>query len=369
MKKNHFLFCPGPVMVSDRLRQALLHPDMCHRVPEFERCIQNAQKNLLKIYKANEAFTILLITGSGTAANETVVSSYFGPEDKVLLIKNGEFGERLEELLEIHEVKTTSLSYDWGVGADVADIEMHLKQDKGITTIMMVFHETSTSIINPVSRVGALAARYGKHYVVDGVSAVGGEDVDVVRDHIDFCTCSSNKCLASLPGVGIICARKSELERTMNNRTRVTYLNLHRLYKMSKTLHQTPNTPSVTMFLALEAAAERLLEEGLENQISRHKRCARIIRRGVKEMGLELLAGDEIASNTVTSVFLPDIIQLDVFIEKMEDRGFTLYPGKGVLKAKNMFQIANMGEVNEEMCVYLLKVMKETIDELQTQRC
>lgn len=366
MEKNHFLFCPGPVMVSDHLRQALLHPDMCHRVPAFEKCIQNIQKNLLKIYSADEAYTILLITGSGTAANETVISSYFSSQDKVLLVKNGEFGERLEELLGIHEVKTTIIGYDWGASVDVSDIEARLKQDSEITTIMMVFHETSTSIINPVSRVGDLAARYGKHYVVDGVSAVGGEDVDVVRDHIDFCTCSSNKCLASLPGVGIICAKKSELERTKNNRTRVAYLNLHRLYKMSEALHQTPNTPSVTMFLALEAAADRLLEEGLENQISRHKRCARIIRDGVREMGLELLADDEIASNTVTSVFLPEKMQMEEFIGKMEDRGFTLYPGKGVLKAKNMFQIANMGEVNEEMCGYLLKAIKETIDELKT---
>ncbi|MBW2635370.1 MAG: alanine--glyoxylate aminotransferase family protein, partial [Deltaproteobacteria bacterium] len=117
----------------------------------------------------------------------------------------------------------------------LADIERKLRERPGITTIAMVFHETSTSVINPVSQVGNLADRYGKAYIVDGVSAVGGEDINVVRDHIDFCTCSSNKCLASLPGVGVICARKSKLEATKANSTRVAYLNLHRLYKMSAT--------------------------------------------------------------------------------------------------------------------------------------
>ncbi len=365
MEKDHFLFCPGPVMVSDRLRQALLHPDMCHRVPAFERCMQNIQENLLKIYKADNDYTILLITGSGTAANETVISSYFGPQDKALLVKNGAFGERLEELLDIHGVETSVIGYDWGRPVSPSDIETRLQQDPEITTVVMVFHETSTSMVNPVSEVGKLAARHGKHYVVDGVSAVGGEDVDMVRDHIDLCTCSSNKCLASLPGVGIICARRSELERTKHNRIRVAYLNLHRLYKMSETLHQTPNTPSVTMFMALEAAVERLLEEGLDNQISRHKRCARIIREGVRKMGLELLIDDDLAANTVTSVFLPDEIPLEAFIDAMEHRGFTLYPGKGILKEKNMFQIANMGEVNEDMCAYLLKALAETIAELK----
>ncbi len=60
---------------------------------------------------------------------------------------------------------------------------MKLKEKPEITTVMMVFHETSTSVINPVSQVGELTHRYGKAYIIDGVSAVGGEDVNVVRMH------------------------------------------------------------------------------------------------------------------------------------------------------------------------------------------
>ncbi len=365
MTDKQYLFCPGPVMVSEKVRQALLHPDMCHRVPSFENVIQDTQKNLLKICNANENYTILLITGSGTAANETVLSSYFSADDEVLLISNGEFGGRLEELLQIHEVKADILKYEWGERVDISDVEKRLKANTRITTVMMVFHETSTSVINPVREVGRLAHRYGKTYVVDGVSAVGGEDVDVVRDHIDFCTCSSNKCLASFAGVGIICAKISELEKIRNNPTRVAYLNLARLYHMSKTLHQTPNTPSVTMFITLQAAVERVLEEGLEAQINRYKQCAQLIRDGVRQMGLELLVADNVASNTVSSVFLPAEIPMADFIAKMEERGFTVYAGKGPLKPKNMFQIANMGEVNAEMCSIFLKTMQATLAEFK----
>jgi 2-aminoethylphosphonate-pyruvate transaminase len=365
MKDKQYLFCPGPVMVSDKVRTELFHPDMCHRVPSFENIIQNIQKDLLKIYNANDNYAILLITGSGTAANETVVSSYFSADDEVLLISNGEFGGRLEELLRIHEVKADVLKYEWGELPDVLDVENKLKDNPHITTIMMVFHETSTSVMNPVKEVGELAHSFGKTYIVDGVSAVGGEDVDVVRDYIDFCTCSSNKCLASFAGVGIICAKIAKLEKTQTNKPRVAYLNLHRLYHMTKTLHQTPNTPSVTMFIALQAALERLFEEGLAEQINRHKRCARIIRDAVREMGLELLVDDSVASNTVSSVFLPPEIPMVGFIGKMEEKGFTVYPGKGPLKPKNMFQIANMGEINEEMCHVFLKTMQETLAEFK----
>jgi 2-aminoethylphosphonate-pyruvate transaminase len=361
MKEKQYLFCPGPVMVSEKVRQALLHPDMCHRVPSFENIIQNVQNKLLEVYKANEDYAILLITGSGTAANETVISSYFTDDDEVLLISNGEFGDRLEELLQIHKVKADILKYEWGKRPDVSDVERKLKANRHITTMMMVFHETSTGVVNPVKEVGELAARYGKTYIVDGVSAVAGEDVDVVRDHIDFCTSSSNKCLASFPGVGIICANKSKTERTQKNKTRVAYLNLYRLYQMSENLHQTPNTPSVTMFIALEAAVQRLLEEGLAEQINRHQRCARMIRDGVRKMGLRLLIEDKVASNTVSSVFLPAEISMADFIGAMEEKGFTVYAGKGPLKPQNMFQIANMGEIDEEMCHVFLKTMEETL--------
>ena len=367
MGKDHYLFCPGPVMVSERVRRVLPHPDVCHRVPSFERVIQNIQNNLLKVYKANEEYTVLLITGSGTAANETVISSYFVPGEEALLVNNGEFGCRLEEILDIHGVKTTVLNYDWGTRAEVADVEDQLRRDPKIKAILMVFHETSTSVVNPVREVGEVAHRFGKTYIVDAISALAGEDLDVVRDHIDFCTCSANKCLSSLPGVGIICAKVSKIEETRNHKPRVAYLNVHKLYEASTRYHQTPNTPSVTMFYALDAAVEELLDEGLENRIDRHRHCARIIREGVKQMGLRILVDETIASSTVTSVLLPKEMKLEVFIQGLDDRGYTVYPGKRHLKQKNMFQIANMGQVYEDMCHSFLKAMAETLEGLGPQ--
>jgi 2-aminoethylphosphonate-pyruvate transaminase len=363
MQQEHCLFCPGPVMVAPEVRLALIHKQICHRVPEFESVLRNTQENLLKIFKADDRYTVLLITGSGTAANETIISSQFTPKDKVLLVNNGVFGDRLEEILGIHDVPTTVIRYKWGERADPKNIEACLEKDPEITAIAMVFHETSTSVINPTTAVGALARRYKKRYFVDGVSAVGGEDLDVIRDNIDICSCSSNKCLGSLAGVGIICVTKAELETSSTAKPRISYLSLSSLYNFSERFHQTPNTPSVTMFIALDAAVKRLLREGLENQIERYRRCAKILRDGVGELGLEMLVDEAIASNTVTSVFLPPRIDMNAFLRELESKGFTVYPGKGQLLEKNMFQIANMGQVDEGMCRRFLKAFKETITE------
>jgi 2-aminoethylphosphonate-pyruvate transaminase len=367
MSGKHYLFSPGPVMVSDRVRNSLLHDDIGHRVPEFEKVIQNLQKNLLKVYKANDKYTILLITGSGTTANEAVISSYFGHKQQALLLNNGEFGNRLEEMLNIHEIESTVLKYNYGVKPDLQEVEEQLKRNLKLHAVIMTFQESAASFINPVEEVGKLAKRYNKTYIVDAVSALGGEDVDVVRDNIDFCTCSANKCIGSLPGVGIICAKRSKLEEMKNNKPRTAYLNLNRLYEMSEKHHQTTNTPSTTMFYALEAAVQELLEEGIENRIKRYKKCASILREGVKKMGLKMFIDEKDASNTITSVLLPKEMNLDTFVERMEKKGYTVYPGKGYLRDLNLFQIGNMGYIFEEMCYPFLKTMSETLDELRNK--
>jgi len=231
MERGNFLFCPGPVNVADQVRKACLHPQVGHRVPYFENVIANLQTNLRQVFQAGEDHVILLITGSGTAANETVISSCFTKDDEVLVVAAGEFGYRLVELYTIHGVPTRVVGYEWGEIPIVTDVEKALKDHPSITTIATVYHETSTSVIHPIREIGNLARKYNRKYFVDAISALGGEDINVDRDHIDFCTCSSNKCLVSLAGVGIICARKSLIEETKDNPTRVAYLSLHRLYE------------------------------------------------------------------------------------------------------------------------------------------
>ncbi len=365
MERGNFLFCPGPVNVDDQVRKACLHPQVGHRVPFFENVLANLQKILRQVFQAGEDHVILLITGSGTAANETVISSCFTENDEVLVVAAGEFGYRLVELYTIHGVPTRVVEYEWGEIPNVEDVEKALKENPSITTIATVYHETSTSVIHPISEIGDLAKKYDKKYFVDAISALGGEDINVDRDHIDFCTCSSNKCLASLAGVGIICARKSLIEETKDKPTRVAYLSLHRLYEAFMKNGQTANTPSVTMFIALNAAVERLLAEGVKNQIQRHKNCACILREGLRKLGLPMLIGDEAASNVVTSFLLPDEIKADDFIQALENKKYTLYAGKGPLQERNLVQIANMGAIDEAMCHKCLTVIRETLVELK----
>ena len=44
------LLNPGPVNVSERVRKALLQPDMCHREPECAELIGNIRRKLLQAF-------------------------------------------------------------------------------------------------------------------------------------------------------------------------------------------------------------------------------------------------------------------------------------------------------------------------------
>ncbi len=128
--------------------------------------------------------TAVVVSGSGTAANETALSSIVRPGEAVLLLTNGEFGERLRGILEVYGFPLHVLDFGWAVPYDQAAIRQTLAEHPSIGWVCMVYHETSTGMRNPVGAVGALTAGAGRKLFVDCVSAIGGEPLDVVRDRL-----------------------------------------------------------------------------------------------------------------------------------------------------------------------------------------
>lgn len=352
------LFSPGPVLVKDNVREALLHYDICHRSPEFEELFEDMQKNINKLFNADDSYYSVIVSGSGTSANETVLSSVFQKGDEVLLIKNGVFGERLEEILRKYEVPMVEASFEWAEYPDVAKIEELIAANPKVKVVAMVFHETSTGMINPVKEVGALCKKYNKWFYVDSVSAAAGEDINVVENNITFTSSVGGKCVGAFPGSAYICAKEEVLKSITKEQGKNVYLNLAKHYASAKESHQTPNTPNVTLFWALNQALKNILDEGLDKQIHRYKKCADILRTGMRDLGLKMLLPEKYMSNTVTSVFLPEGKDLNLFIKDMESCGYVVYPGKGKYMDMGMFQVANMGEIYEEDCKEFLKALK-----------
>lgn len=357
------LFSPGPIMVKENVRAALAHYDICHRSPEFEELFERATAKINKLFKADDSYRSVIISGSGTSSNETVLSSIFNEGEKVLLVRNGEFGNRLLEIIQKYDIPLVDCEFEWAEVPDLDKVEEALKADPAIKVVAMVFHETSTCMINPVKAVGDLADKYGKWFYVDCVSAAAGEIIDVKDMHITFATSVGGKCLGAYPGSAYICGKREALDTLTPEMGKNVYLNLAKHYQKAEACNQTPNTPNVNLFWALDVALDNALADGgIEARNARYKECSAILREGMKKLGLKFLLEDELMSCTVTSVFLPEGKELAQFIKDLDAEGYTVYAGKGKFEAMGMFQVANMGEIYPEDCREFLKVLEKVLN-------
>lgn len=357
------LFSPGPIMVKENVRAALAHYDICHRGAEFEELFARATAKINKLFKADDSYRSVIISGSGTSSNETVLSSIFNEGEKVMLIRNGVFGERLLEIIQKYEIPLVDCEFEWGEYPSIEKVEEMLAANPEVKTVAMVFHETSTGMVNPVKAVGEVAKKYNKWFFVDCVSAAGGELIDVVDMNITFATSVGGKCLGAYPGSAYICGKREAYEALTPAMGKNVYLNLAKHYAAAEKNNQTPNTPNVNLFWALDVALDNALADGgVEARVARYKECAGILRKGLQDMGLKLLLDDENKmANTVTSVFLPEGKDLKQFLVDLEEKGYVVYSGKGKYEEMGMFQVANMGEIYPDDCYEFLEVLKSVI--------
>jgi 2-aminoethylphosphonate-pyruvate transaminase len=360
---GHVLFSPGPVMTSARVKAALVHYDVCHRDDDYSAVVGRLQDKLRPVFHASPEHEMLLITGSGTAAMEMSISSVVPPGKKLLVIANGAFGDRLDEIAELHGIERVTLRYPWGTLPNPRDVARALDGDPEIAAAAMIHHETSVGLLNPVGEVGRLCRARGVTLVVDAVSALGAEDVDVVRDCVDICYSSANKCLHSVSGVSFLCVAPEVWPRIAKIPPRVYYLNLARHRQYLAELRQTPFTPAVSSFFALETALDELREQGgvpARRDIYR-KRNIRI-RRLFADLGFESFSNTGRESHTISMLRLPDGLSVDALYDGMKARGFIIYRAKGDLAARYM-QISNMGELPDATIDAFLAAVAEVVGE------
>jgi len=344
---GHVLFSPGPVMTSARVKAALVHHDVCHRDEDYSAVVGRLQAKLRPVFGASPEHEMLLITGSGTAAMEMAISSVIPEGKKILVVSNGAFGDRLDEIAALHGIGRVVLRYPWGSLPDPADVAQALASDPDIAGAALIHHETSVGLLNPVREIGRLCHQHGVTLIVDAVSALGAEDVDVVRDHVDICYSSANKCLHSVSGVSFLCVAPTVWARIESIRPRVYYLDLKRHRRYLEELRQTPFTPAVSSFFALETALDELAEAGgVPARRDVYRKRALRIRRVFTDLGFESFTKTGRESHTISTLRLPDFLTVMQLYRGLKQRGFVIYGCKGELAASHV-QIANMGEISD----------------------
>jgi len=367
---KYLLFTPGPVNVAKNVREAICKEDICHRETDFDCLLQSVENKLLKLFgiKNIADFRAVVITGSGTAANESILSSVVGNKH-ILILSNGEFGERLYAISKIHNKNTFLLDFGWGENFDLEIIDSYLKKHD-IDIVAMVHHETSSGMLNPLESVGELSKANGSMFIVDCVSSAGAEVIDLEKCHIAFCSSSSSKAIGSYPGLSFVVGKTEEFEKLKHLPAKTTYLNLYTFYHFITTVSQTPNTPAVQLFYALEQALINILNQGVPNHYATLKRKAHLLRKGMLKLGLSFLIDQKDMCSVLTTVHIPSHFDVGIFREKFREKSIIIYEGKGCFKGK-VFQVANIGELSYDDIRFFLDSLREVLqsfDIVKTKR-
>lgn len=354
------LFNPGPATTTDSVKQALVVSDICPREKEFGEVMREVRDRLVEAVTDSDDYTSVIFTGSGTTAVEATLSSVVPHDGRLMVLVNGDYGERMVNIADVYGIPVVSAEFGSGEYPDLARLERMLDEGTGdVTHLAFVHHETSTGLLNPLVDLCTMARSRGIETVVDAMSSYAGMPIDVEESGIQYLIASSNKCIQGMPGLGFTICSLESLEKTREVAPRNFSLNLYRQHRYFEDHGQMQFTPPVQTFYALRQALEEYFQEGPERRFRRYRDNWQTLYRGLEELGFRFLLPTEHQSRILLSVVEPDHegYSFAGMHDYLYERGITVYPGKA--PGQRVFRLSVLGALLEEDIETFLSVLRE----------
>lgn len=347
----------GPTPLPPEVREALAQPMIGHRSHAFSEIHGEVIEGLKELLRTQN--DVFVLTASGTGGMETAVVNTLSPGDKVLSVSIGNFGERFRTIARRYGAQIVPLDYEWGTAADPDAIGSALAQHPDVKAVLITHNETSTGVTNPLKDIAATVKAGGDAsplLLVDAISSAGCIELETDAWNIDVLVTGSQKGWMIPPGLAFVAFSDAAWTAHEQSTMPRFYFDLTPARKKLPA-NQTPWTPAVNLFYGLAAALRLMRQEGLQNIWERHQRIGDYTRLRVREMGLELFADPQFASNTVTAVRAPvgsttdstsrQRLDVDELRRRLEqDYKVILAGGQGPLKGQ-IFRIGHLGHVHQ----------------------
>jgi len=345
-ESRQILLNPGPVNVHDDVHAALASPDRCHREPEALRLLSRIRRKVTRVCGGDERHSAVLLGGSGTSALEATISSVIPPDGRVLIIGNGHYGERLRQIAAVHRIPHRYLDFGHGTPFALRAVDEALAGDPSLTHVAAVHHETSTGMLNPLRELGDLTARHGRSLIVDAVSSLGAEPLDLDADHVDWCVGTANKCLEGYPGLSFAVASRERLAALETVPPRTFSLDLHRHHTAQEHVGTSLFTLPVQVMAAFDTALDLMLQEGVHSRGARYATLSERVRTGLADRGLSLRLPPDQRSSSLTAFRLPDGLTYEALHDGLKAEGYVVYAGQS--PGEREFRVATMGRLTED---------------------
>jgi len=357
--KQKLIMLPGPTNVSERVMQAMLRPIINHRGDAFRELYKGLLDRTRQLFQTQG--DVLVLSSSGTGGVEAAVSNIVRPGDVAVVPVFGEFSTRLAETVELAGGKAVRVTSEFGKVPSLDQLKSAIEGQGMFKVLFLVHNETSTGVAAPyVEAATRLARDHGAFAVIDAISSLGGYAIPVDRWGVDMCITGSQKCVAAPPGLALLSVSQRLVDFMKTSPPKTRYFEIPR-YLEYGTRGETPFTPALPLFYALDEALGELLEEGLTKRVERHDRMSALLYDGLANQGLGAVAEKSVRSKTVVASYYPQGVDDSKFRKALaQDRGVVIAGGFGPFKGK-VFRVGCMGQINESLVQTTLKAISETM--------
>jgi aspartate aminotransferase-like enzyme len=338
---KQYLMTAGPTPVPPKVSQVMAEPVLYHRAPAFIEVYARCLERLPRVFETSN--DVLCFAASGTGAMESAVVNLTLPGEPALVASCGKFGERWAELCDAHGAATHHLDAGWGRKVEPEALDRALAQS-GAGVAFITLSETSTGVVNDVRALAEVAHAREALIAVDAVSALGAIPVRQDEWQLDVVVAGSQKALMCPPGLAFASASQRALERAVAAGGGSYYFDWSRTAAgQRKDPPDSPFTPAVSLFMALDVALGMIEDEGLDAVHDRHRLLGRAARAAARGLDLDIYGPEDDHANVVTAIALPEDVDGAEVPKRMRDRlGITVAGGQGQLKGK-IVRIAHCG--------------------------
>ena len=361
------LMTPGPVAVDERIIEAMNRPAIAHYHPEYFDVFNKTMEMLKSVFGTSG--DVIILPGSGRVGMEASIVSIADPGDRILCIVTGTFGRWFVQIAKRARCKVRILEGKWGGAINPEEVEKILKEEE-FKAVTVVHSETSTGACNPIETVGKICKDYEVLHIVDAISSLGCMNLNMDKMNIDLCLSASQKGIGGIVGLALV-GVSDRAYKVMKEKKEISQsfaLDLKR-WRDQFFGHEYPRPypviPSTHLVYALNEACKLIMEEGLENRLSRCRKVAQAVRKSMRALGLELFPEERDAADSLTAVKPPEGISDSDIVHTMREK-YDVMIGGSIFELKGkLFRISHMGvQASMNYLVPTLAALERTLVDL-----
>jgi len=347
---------PGPTALPPSVREAGGRQMVNHRGEEFKALLLRVTEGMKPYFGTRH--DVVMLTCAGTGALEAAVVNTLSPGDAVLAVTMGAFGDRFAKIAEVYGAAVTRHEVEWGEAADAGEVGVAAARIPDLKAVLLTHNETSTGVTNDIAGLAAAVreAAPGALILVDAISALGAVPFAMDDWGLDLVVTGSQKAWMAAPGMAMAAVGPRAWSAGETARMPRFYLDLKR-HRDTAAAGETPWTPAVAVMYQVDEGLRLMQAEG-DGVFARHAAAQVMARTGLRAIGFDLLAADEVASRTVTAAWIPDGLDWKAFNASLKERGLVLAGGQGKLKGR-IFRLGHLGSVTTDDVLAAIGVLEE----------